>query len=104
MHNALLLTFISLRFLFCLFLSGYLHRFYCIKNIIRVLLQLSEALLALDKEQEFCGKGCHIYLVQNHMSFKCRSRSSGHSACLKSILWTITMQGSTLAAIKMHLY
>ena len=30
---------------------------------------------------------------------KCRSRAAGHSACLKGMLRTITMQGLTLADI-----
>ena len=36
---------------------------------------------------------------QSHLSAKSRSRSPGHSGCLKSISRTITMQGLTLAAI-----
>ena len=36
---------------------------------------------------------------QSHSSMTSRSRVSGHSACLKSMLRTITMQGLTLTAI-----
>ena len=35
----------------------------------------------------------------SHSSMKSRSRALGHSACLKSMSRTITMQGLTLAAI-----
>ena len=34
-----------------------------------------------------------VKLQQTHWSMKCRSRAAGHSACLKGMLWTITMQG-----------
>ena len=36
---------------------------------------------------------------QSHSSTKSRSRALGHYASLKTISWTITMQGLTLAAI-----
>ena len=39
---------------------------------------------------------------QSHSSEKSRSRASGHSACLKSILKKITVQGFTLAAITLQ--
>ena len=37
--------------------------------------------------------------LQSQWSPKSRSRALGHSVCLKSMLWIITMQGLTLAAI-----
>ena len=39
-----------------------------------------------------------IKLLQSQYCVKCRSRVSGHGACLKSVSVTITMQGFTLAA------
>ena len=36
---------------------------------------------------------------QSHSSVKSRSRPPGHSACLKSMSRTITMQGMTLASM-----
>ena len=41
----------------------------------------------------------YVKSLQSHWSVKCRSRASDHSACLKGILRTITMEGLTLAAI-----
>ena len=38
-------------------------------------------------------------LCQSHWSMKSRSRSTGHSACSKSMQRTITMQGLMLTAI-----
>ena len=48
------------------------------------------------RERDFNAR-VHEKLPQ--WSVKCWSRAPDHSACLKSMLWTIPMQGLTLAAI-----
>ena len=51
------------------------------------------------KETDFNTR-VDVKLQQSQPSVKCRSWASGHSACLKGMLSTITMQGLTLAVMK----
>ena len=52
-----------------------------------------------EKEQEFCGSQRRSCIGQSHWNAKSRSRAPDHSACLKKMLTTITVQGLILAAI-----
>ena len=47
----------------------------------------------------FHGSWCRTCTGQSHWSVKSRSMATGHSACLKSMSRTNTMQGLTFAAI-----
>ena len=47
-------------------------------------------------DTKFIWKGSsHLQSVENNQSVKCRSRSSSHSVCLKSVHRTTTMQSLT---------
>ena len=51
----------------------------------------------------FAAEKCILFIdnvnFDSHLSVKCRSRSPGHDACLKSVSRTITIQGFIFPAI-----
>ena len=75
----------------------------CLKGMLRTMTMqgLTLAAIIAAEKQTLMLESMQNYVIsfKSHWSVKCRSRAPGHSACLKDMLRTITMQGLTLAAI-----